>query len=218
MERKDSFAFLKNEKKVNRLITKLAIASCILLILLGIFAYSAKILLDEKNKMQQEVDSLSNLNSSIVSQIRDIENKSTMAKNYIKIWETDYIPNQKLMNGINIQEVEDKIQKLAAENDMVNVLVNLSPVILAGGQFEKETLKTYTTLVVIKFNAVTDISVFKFLDDLRDSIGYFITIQELTMERTRKIDDEFLRTLANGNIATAVSGEVKIRLYGLGKK
>ncbi len=218
MERKDSFAFLKNEKKVNRLITKLAIASCILLILLGIFAYSAKILLDEKNKMQQEVDSLSNLNSSIVSQIRDIENKSTMAKNYIKIWETDYIPNQKLMNGINIQEVEDKIQKLAAENDMVNVLVNLSPVILAGGQFEKETLKTYTTLVVIKFNAITDISVFKFLDDLRDNIGYFITIQELVMERTRKIDDEFLRTLANGNIATAVSGEVKIRLYGLGEK
>lgn len=218
MERKDSFAFLKNEKKVNGLITKLAVASCILLILLGILVYSAKILLDEKNKMQQEVDSLNNSNSSIVSQIRDIENKSIMAKNYIKIWETDYIPNQKLMNGINIQEVEDKIQKLATENNMVDVLINLSPVILARGQFEKGTLKTYTTLVVIKFNAVTDISVFKFLDDLRDSIGYFITIQEFTMERTRKIDDEFLRTLANGNIATAVSGEIKIRLYGLGEK
>lgn len=218
MERKDSFAFLKNEGKVKKLMTKLAIASFVLLLFLAVFAYSTKVLLDEKNKMALEVDSLSNSNSSIVSQIKDIENKSNMAKNYIKMWETGYIPNQKLMNGINIQDVEEKIQKFATENGMANVLVNLSPVILVGGEFDRSVLKTYTTLVVIKFNAITDINVFKFLDDLRDNIGYFITIQELTMERTRKVDDEFLRTLANGNIATAISGEVKIRLYGLGEK
>ena len=94
MEKKDNFAFLKNEEKVNKLIIRLIIVSFLLLVLLGVFAYSAKVLLDEKDKMQQEIDSVNNDNLVIISQIRDIEAKSTMAKNYIKIWNDNYIPTK----------------------------------------------------------------------------------------------------------------------------
>ncbi len=218
MEKKDNFAFLKNEEKVNKLIIRLIIVSFLLLVLLGVFAYSAKVLLDEKDKMQQEIDSVNNDNSVIISQIRDIEAKSTMAKNYIKIWNDNYIPNQKLMKGINVQDIESKIREIAEKNNLTNIVINLSPVILAGGQFERENVKAYTTLIVVKFDAITDINVFKFLDEFRDSIGYFITIQEIKMERTKKVSEEFLKSLANGNITTAISGEIKIRIYGIGEK
>ena len=218
MEKKDNFAFLKNEEKVNKLIIRLIIVSFLLLVLLGVFAYSAKVLLDEKDKMQQEIDSVNNDNSVIISQIRDIEAKSTMAKNYIKIWNDNYIPNQKLMKGINVQDIESKIREIAEKNNLTNIVINLSPVILAGGQFERENVKAYTTLIVVKFDAITDINVFKFLDEFMDSIGYFITIQEIKMERTKKVSEEFLKSLANGNITTAISGEIKIRIYGIGEK
>ena len=141
MEKKDNFAFLKNEEKVNKLIIRLIIVSFLLLVLLGVFAYSAKVLLDEKDKMQQEIDSVNNDNSVIISQIRDIEAKSTMAKNYIKIWNDNYIPNQKLMKGINVQDIESKIREIAEKNNLTNIVINLSPVILAGGQFERENVK-----------------------------------------------------------------------------
>ena len=38
------------------------------------------------------------------------------------------------------------------------------------------------------------------------------------MERTKKVSEEFLKSLANGNITTAISGEIKIRIYGIGEK
>ena len=218
MEKKDNFAFLKNEEKINKLIIRLIIVSFLLFVLLSTFVYSIKIFFDEKNKMQQEINSISNVNSVIISQIKDMEAKSTMAKNYIRIWNNDYIPNQKLMKGINVQDIESKIREIAEKNNLTNIVINLSPVILAGGQFERENVKAYTTLIVVKFDAITDINVFKFLDEFRDSIGYFITIQEIKMERTKKVSEEFLKLLANGNITTAISGEIKIRIYGIGEK
>lgn len=218
MERKDSFTSIKNEKKINKVITKLAIIITIFLILLIAFLYNLKILLSKRSEIIAEINKLNSSNSSIISQITDIENKSVMAKNFIQVWENNYIPNQKLLKGIDIQDVDNKIHKLAAENVMTNVVVNLSPVILAGGQFEKKTLKTYTTLIAIKFNAVTDINVFQFLDDLKKNIGYFMTIQEINLERVKKIDEEFLKNLSSGTIVTAITGEVKIRLYGIGEK
>lgn len=217
MERRDDFFALKNENKIKKLVIKLTIVSFILLILFGILTYSIEFQLKERKEAQQKIDSLNNYNSAITLQIKDIEKKSIMAKKYIKIWNTEYIPNQKLLKGIDIKDIEAKMQKFASENNMVNVVLDISPTILVGENFERKTLKTYTVLITMKFDTIMDINVFKFLDDIKD-IGYFVVIQEILLKRTKKVDDEFLKTLGSGNITSAVSGEIKIRLYGIGEK
>ena len=56
-----------------------------------------------------------------------------------------------------------------------------------------------------------------FLDNLKDEIGYFITIQDINLKRVGKVNQEMLDALSIGNVVTNVEGDVKVRVYGLGK-
>ena len=207
---------IDKDNKINRLLIKVLIFFIIFLSLLGGFIFNIKLLLQKRDDVISELNSLNRQNASILGEIRSIEEKSITAKKYIDLWENDFTPDQKVISGIKVAAAEKKIQDLASENHMVNVNVSYSPVILVGGVFERSTIKTYTTLFEIKFSSITDINIFNFLDDLRTKLGYFVIIQEVNFERTGKVDDEFLKTLKSGGSITAVKGTIKVRLYGIG--
>ena len=67
------------------------------------------------------------------------------------------------------------------------------------------------------FNSITDINVFMFLDSLKENLGYFITVQDVNLKRIKKVDQELLDKISNGENVAAVEGDIKIRIYGLGK-
>ena len=71
---------------------------------------------------------------------------------------------------------------------------------------------------MIKFSTITDIDVLNFLDNLEKNIGCFVLVQDMSLKRTKKINDDFIKTLNTGNIITAVDGEIRVRLYGLESK
>ena len=152
-----------------------------------------------------------------VNYIENVEKKSKIAEDYIQIWNTDFLPKQKEFKGINIEELQASIEKLARETKLENLAINFSPVVLAGKDLSKQTIKVYTTLVSIRFTSITDINFFMFLDNLKDEIGYFITIQDINLKRVGKVNQEMLDALSIGNIVTNVEGDVKVRVYGLGK-
>ncbi|MDD2840160.1 MAG: hypothetical protein PHY80_03465 [Rickettsiales bacterium] len=168
--------------------------------------------------MQQKINVLEKQNLVISTQINDIINKSIAAKNYIKIWNEELSKEQRALTGINTTNTYATILQIAKDSKLVNVSVSFSPLILTAGAFEKQNVKVFTTVAFIKFSTITDIDVLNFLDNLKRDVGCFIIVQDISLKRTRKINDDFIKTLNTGNIITAVDGEIRIRLYGLEAK
>lgn len=209
---------LIEDKKLKKLIIKISLVTFVFLIMVSVLGYNIRRLISERSNFQSKVISLTKQNNDILKQIRDLDDKSKTAKKYIEIWENDYIPEQKKLNGVDIEEINNKIQELAKNNDLSNVDINFSPVIIMGDRFERNNIAAYTTLVGIKFSAIADVSVFSFIDQLQKSIGYFTTIQDITLKRTGRVDDIYLTSLSDGESVSAVDGEINIRIYGLGEK
>ena len=205
------------EKKINKLLSKVIVVSIICFILLIVFIVNLQIILKGKSNTLTRIDDLRIENATVVSEIENVEKKSKIAEDYIKIWNTDFLPKQKEFKGINIEELQASIEKLARETKLENLAINFSPVVLAGKDLSKQTIKVYTTLVSIRFTSITDINFFMFLDNLKDEIGYFITIQDINLKRVGKVNQEMLDSLSIGNIVTNVEGDIKVRVYGLGK-
>lgn len=205
------------EKKISKLLSKVIVVSIICFILLIVFIVNLQIILKGKSNTLTRIDDLRIENATVISEIENVEKKSKIAEDYIKIWNTDFLPKQKEFKGINIEELQASIEKLARETKLENLAINFSPVVLAGKDLSKQTIKVYTTLVSIRFTSITDINFFMFLDNLKDEIGYFITIQDINLKRVGKVNQEMLDSLSIGNIVTNVEGDVKVRVYGLGK-
>lgn len=205
------------EKKISKLLSKVIVVSIICFILLIVFIVNLQIILKGKSNTLTRIDDLRIENATVISEIENVEKKSKIAEDYIKIWNTDFLPKQKEFKGINIEELQASIEKLARETKLENLAINFSPVVLAGKDLSKQTIKVYTTLVSIRFTSITDINFFMFLDNLKDEIGYFITIQDINLKRVGKVNQEMLDSLSIGNIVTNVEGDIKVRVYGLGK-
>lgn len=205
------------EKKISKLFSKVIVVSIICFILLIVFIVNLQIILKGKSNTLTRIDDLRIENATVISEIENVEKKSKIAEDYIQIWNTDFLPKQKEFKGINIEELQASIEKLARETKLENLAINFSPVVLAGKDLSKQTIKVYTTLVSIRFTSITDINFFMFLDNLKDEIGYFITIQDINLKRVGKVNQEMLEALSIGETVINVEGDIKVRVYGLGK-
>lgn len=206
------------EKKIHKLFTKVIIFSILFLIMFLLFAINLKVVLSGKANSINEIDDLKIENAAILEEIENADKKSKMAENYIEVWENSLLPKQRELKGINIEDLQLSIEKLANNTKLENLVINFSPVILAGKNLEKTNIKTYTTLASIRFTSITDINVFMFLDKLKEDLGYFITVQDLNLKRVKKVDKLLLDSINNGENVATVEGDIKIRIYGLGKE
>lgn len=206
------------EKKINKLLTKVVFVSILFFVLFIVFIMNLKVILSGKANAINKIEDLNIENTSILEEIENIDKKSKIAENYIEIWENGFLPKQKELKGIDIEDLQNSIERLAKETRLDNLVINFSPVILAGRNLEKTNVKVYTTLASLRFNSITDINVFMFLDSLKENLGYFITVQDVNLKRIKRVDQELLDKISNGENVATVEGDIKIRIYGLGKE
>ena len=205
------------EKKIKKLLTKVVFVSILFFVLFIVFIINLKVILSGKANAINKIEDLNIENTSILAEIENIEKKSKIAENYIEIWENGFLQKQKELKGIDIEDLQNSIERLAKETRLDDLVINFSPVILAGRNLEKTNVKVYTTLASLRFNSITDINVFMFLDSLKENLGYFITVQDVNLKRIKRVDQELLDKISNGENVAAVEGDIKIRIYGLGK-
>ena len=205
------------EKKIKKLLTKVVFVSILFFVLFIVFIINLKVILSGKANAINKIEDLNIENTSILAEIENIEKKSKIAENYIEIWENGFLQKQKELKGIDIEDLQNSIERLAKETRLDDLVINFSPVILAGRNLEKTNVKVYTTLASLRFNSITDINVFMFLDSLKENLGYFITVQDVNLKRIKRVDQELLDKISNGEDVATVEGDIKIRIYGLGK-
>ena len=206
------------KSKINGLFTRIIAYGSLSVFFLLLFFTILLFYKTRENLYQQQINILNKENETITTQINDIVSKSITAKNYIKIWNEDFTNEQKKLSGIDIENIKRKIIKLAEDSKMINVSTNFSPLILVDGSFGKQNVNVLTTLLTVKFSTITDIDAFNFIESFEKEIDYFNIIQEFSLKRLKKVDENFLKTLNGGNIVSGVEGTFIVRLYGLENK
>ncbi len=209
---------VNKKSKINRLFTRIIIYGCIAIFFLMLLFAITLFYKIKQNSFQQEMHVLNKENQAIQIQIDDMVSKSIAAKNYIKIWNEDFTAEERKLDGINLDEIKRQIQKLAENSHIIDVSVNFSPLILIDGSFGKQNINVLTTSLTINFATITDIDFFNFLESLKNQLKCFKIIQEVSLKRVKKVDENFLKILNNGNIPIGVEGSIVMRLYGLENK
>ncbi len=205
-------------KKIKKLLTKLIIFFIILVMVTIIFLVNLKIILAKKTNSTNRIDDLRIENQNVTREIEEADKKSKILENYLEVWNTTFPENQKKMDGIELENLQLNFEELAREYKIENLMINFSPVVLSGKSLDKDNVKVYTTLMNVRFSSVTDVNVFMFLDSLKDNLGYFLTIQDINLKRSERVDENLLANLRNGITVSVVEGDMKIRVYGLGKE
>jgi hypothetical protein len=206
---------IKNNKKIRKLFVTSSMYFAIIMVFAILFIILLEFCLKAKSSFQQQLNLLTKQNATVTHQIYDIANKTIVTQNYIKIWKEEFSEEQRELKGLNTSNIYQKILNISKHSKLGNVTIDFSQLILAGGSLEKDSMKVFTTEVTIKFSTITDIDVLNFLENLKKNIGCFIVVQEVNLNRTKKIDSYFIKTLDSGNLITAIDGIIKVRLYGL---
>ena len=209
---------VNKKNKINRLFTHIITYGCITIFFLMLLFAITLFYRTKQNSFQQQMNVLNRENEAIQIQIDDIVSKSITAKNYIKIWNEDFTADERKLDGINLDEIKKQILELAENSHIINVSVKFSPLILIDGSFGKQNINVLTTLLTINFSSITDIDSFNFIESLKKQLKCFKIIQEVSLKRVKKVDENFLKILNNGNIPAGVEGSIVMRLYGLENK
>ena len=114
------------EKKINKLLTKVVFVSILFFVLFIVFFMNLKVILSGKANAINKIEDLNIENTSILEEIENIDKKSKIAENYVEIWENGFLPKQKELKGIDIEDLQNSIERLAKETRLDNLVINSS--------------------------------------------------------------------------------------------
>ena len=206
-----------NKSKLNRLLFRNVFYFFVFLGLLVFFILEFLFFSKNLKKTLLKNKNLTKQNNDILKNIKNLEKKEEETKKYIDFWDKNFSENQKLLNGIDVTKTENFIKNIAEKNYFSNLSISYSSTVIAP-KLENNLIQVYSILFTIKFSSITDINIYNFVNDLKNEFNYLMVIEKIYFERNNKIDSVFLNSLRNGVILSAVSGEIKLRIYGLGLK
>jgi len=204
------------QQKVSKLIKKIIL----LFILFGIFSsglfYITKKIIKTRTSYINEINNLEKHYKTIKNKIIDLEEKSTIAMHHIKIWKNQLTPGQKEKKGISMDYAKTLLENLRIQNRIYTPLkINFTVPIAMKGIFDKQNIKVISTLMTIEFGAITDVDVYNFINSIEQEIAGYIVLEEVTLQRIKKVDKKYLESLKKGTKTPILKVKIKIRWYGI---
>lgn len=226
-EPKGKMEIQKQEKIVSKVPTKNKAAkllknillSILFLAILDVAAYLAvRNFIRTKARYKKEVQTLLERKRDLKNQISDLSNRKAIAGKYIKMWEKEFTAGQKEKIGVSIGYAKDFLIKLSKSHHISNMQITFSTPEQMGDVFARNNVAVSSTLINIHFDTVTDINVHQFIDDIERNISGFVFLEEMTLIRTKKIDDDYIELLRKNNIVPTLRANLQIRWYGIRSK
>lgn len=201
--------------KTEKIVRKTLFSAIILIVMAtSLSIFSGKIM-DQIRESKKSRSILENTNKSIQTQIAELNTKSATARKYVTMWNEELTAGQKTRNGMSIERAREAIN-IAAERNRIDLTnMQFSSPIQIYGSLSRSNVKVFSSIITLSFGAMTDINVHHFIDDLEKNIEGFMLVQELSLRRTRKIDEEFIKSLEAGTFLPTLKADLKIRWYAL---
>lgn len=149
--------------------------------------------------------------------VRLREDKHQEAKRYLELYEQIISKSeQDKISDLGREKAQNWLRNAATANNIMNMDGAVDAVTLINNPaFKKDTLEGITSNVTLKFDAMTDEQIYRFLQDIEDNFPGYIKVTSFAIEKKHDIDDSILRSAGQGNFPKLVSGELHFSWIGV---
>ena len=210
-------AQLNNSKKKTTslkqsvLIKKIMFSTIIAVAILTVALLYIRTVFNKIMKGKIQYLSYDNKINDIVAEERELERKDALTKVYIDIWKNDITDEQKSLKGIDMEKIRTIITKLGNDNYLTNLTVSLS--LPANVNIPKNSVNVSNTEISIKFNCLSEYSVYNFLKQLELYKQGFFIIESVSMTKLKNIDKVLINSLLTGTLVGIFEANIKIQWY-----
>lgn len=197
--------------KQSVLIKKIMFSTIIAVAILTVALLYIRTVFNKIMKGKIQYLSYDNKINDIVAEERELERKDALTKVYIDIWKNDITDEQKSLKGIDMEKIRTIITKLGNDNYLTNLTVSLS--LPANVNIPKNSVNVSNTEISIKFNCLSEYSVYNFLKQLELYKQGFFIIESVSMTKLKNIDKVLINSLLTGTLVGIFEANIKIQWY-----
>lgn len=175
----------------------------------GVFAWSSGLVdeaKDAKNKVNRARGDVTN---------REAKNKE--AQEYLELYnQITSDSEQNKISDLNRDKAEEWIKRTAIEHNILNMTGSVDPIApIASPAFKKKTFEGITSTVELKFGAMTDEQVFRFVDALLKNFPGYVKIDSFTITKRGEITQTVIQQAQRGQFPELVVGELQFHWIGV---
>lgn len=118
------------------------------------------------------------------------------------------------------EKTKDILAALRKRYRISNLSLNVAPekLVTSGEVQSRKTLDVQQSMLEMRFDAISDLHVYSFLQAMREQLPGYVTITDITMARQRLITDEALLQASKGEELRMVNVSARITWYGVATK
>lgn len=120
--------------------------------------------------------------------------------------------------GVTISRefAQKTLTELKAKHHLSALTMKMSPIEEVNNpKYKKDTVRVLATQINLKFEGISDASIFSFIQEMTSALTGYVRISDLKIQRTAAITDEKLLAISQGQMPTLVSGEMNLDWLGL---
>jgi len=168
---------------------------------------------------QSKEDKLSMINNDINSLQRKLQGLSEQAIQFseaVRVWES--LPEERrAMQGLRIGEAKDLMDKFEKDYYLSNVGITFSKPEKVTENYTTSTVGVVSSSVNIKFNTISDVHAFNFLDALIKKYPGYIKVTSFSLSRNQVVTKNILKQISEqgSTLPTLVDAKLDFIWYGL---
>ncbi len=197
-----------------KIVKNFSISGLILVIIVAIFFLNdyQKTFLEEKIKRTEQET------SELTAKTLQLQNKIFEIKKYLAA-SRDISENKKSLNGIDIDEATQLMNKIAEKYSIKNsVLKATLPESLKEEPFERSKILVLLTTANLTFKAPTDIKALLFINEFLGSVSGYYLVKNLNIKKEKSYTSEDLVALSSGENKGNISGSIDFFWYAFQSK
>lgn len=175
----------------------------------GIYAWSSS-LDDEVQAAQSKVNTAR-------SELTSREEKTREAKQYLDLYKQITGTSEKSkLSDLDRDKAQLWISGTAKKLDLINLEGSFEPIApIASPAFQKKTLQGIVSKVTLKFSAMTDEQLYRFIEAISTGFPGYIKIEKLEVQKKGEITDDVLRSAGAGKFPALVDGMLEFNWIGI---
>lgn len=175
----------------------------------GIFAWSSS-LQEEAAKTKSQV-------GRARGDVSNREKKNKEAQEYLDLYNSiNTDSEQDKISDLNRDKAMAWIKQVALANHILNMTGTVTPISTVDNQaFKKKTFEGINSKISLKFGAMTDEQIFRFLQALLGNFPGYVKVESLTLSKQGEITQSIIQQAQRGQFPELVTGELVFYWIGV---
>lgn len=193
---------------------KLSIIMLLAVLVSSVIAFS---IFSWSSGLQEEARRAQGRLNSARGEVSSRESENKKARNSLELYrQITGESEQAKISDLSRDKAQVWLKSIAKQNDIVDLEGSFDPVTpIAADEFKKTTLEGISSLVKLKFAAMTDVQIYRFVEAMLADFPGYVKITAFTLERSGEITDDVLRATGNGQVPKLVKGTMEFYWVGV---